>query len=255
MKSIKQLLFLSIITIALISCSKDNANDPAQLSVKIEGVSSSVSNGRVSSNVVISEALIGVTKFKLEMEGEDDHHDSSNGNDSESGDDDGSDDDDNGDHNNSSTEFKAEGKWIVNLLDGTSTPDLPVIGIEPGQFTEAKIVLSPIIDDQYSVVFKATYTNDLGEEVPVEIMLSNEIIFKVENDAGLSFSADKLNELVVQLELDKWLSEVDLNALKMENGKIRISIDHNEGAIDKISINIKGNCGSRSDDHQHKNHD
>jgi len=86
-------------------------------------------------------------------------------------------------------------------------------------------------------------------------MLSNVIIFKVENDEGLSFSSEKLNELIVQLDLDKWLSQIDLNALDVENGKIRISIDHNESEIEKIKINIKNNCSSGSDDHQGKDDD
>ena len=250
MNVLKQVSFLAIIAIALLSCSKDNVNDPAQVSVKIEGVSSSVSNGRVSSNLIITQALIGVTKIELEME--DEHHDSSDDHGSRSGSDDNSGDDTDDD---SVGEFEIKGNWIVNLLDGTSSPELPGMGIEPGQFNEVKIVMSPIIEDKYSVVFNASYTNDAGEVVPVEIMLSNVIIFKVENDEGLSFSSEKLNELIVQLDLDKWLSQIDLNALDVENGKIRISIDHNESEIEKIKINIKNNCSSGSDDHQGKDDD
>lgn len=252
MKALKQVSYLAIIAIALLSCSKnnDNVNDQARVSVKIEGVSSSVSNGRVSSNLIISQALIGVTKIEMEMENElhdpSDDHGSRTGSDDDSGDD--TDDDSVG-------EFEIKGNWIVNLLDGTSDPELPAMGIEPGQFNEVKIVMSPIIEDKYSVVFNATYTNDSGIEVPVEIKLSNVIIFKVENNEGLSFSSEKLNELIVQLDLDKWLSQVDLNALNVEDGKIRISIDHNETEIEKVKINIKENCGSGSDDHKGKGDD
>ena len=250
MNVLKQVSFLAIISIALLSCSKDNVNDPAQVSVKIEGVSSSVSNGRVSTNLIINQALIGVTKIELEME--DEHHDSSDDHGSRTGSDDNSGDDTDDD---SFGEFEIKGNWIVNLLDGTSSPELPAMGIEPGQFNEVKIVMSPIIEDKYSVVFKASYTNDGGEEVPVEIMLSNVIIFKVENDKGLSFSSEKLNELIVQLDLDKWLSQIDLNTLDIEDGKIRISIEHNETEIEKIKINIKNNCISGSDDHKGKDDD
>ena len=225
MNVLKQVSYLAILAIGLMSCSKDNENDPAKVSVKIEGVSSSISNARVSSNLNISQALIGVTKIELEMEHEDEHHNSSDDHGSRTGSDDDSGDDSDDD---SEGEFEIKGNWIVNLLDGTSSPELPAMGIDPGQFNEVKIVMSPIIEDKYSVVFKASYTNDSGKEVPLEIMLSNVIIFKVENNEGLSFSSEKLNELIVQLDLDKWLSQIDLNALDVENGKIRISIDHNE---------------------------
>ena len=50
------------------------------------------------------------------------------------------------------------------------------------------------------------------------------------------------------MDLDKWLSEVDLSTLDAENGKIKISVDHNEGEIEKIKISIEDNCGSKSDD-------
>ena len=53
--------------------------------------SSSVSNGRVSSNLIITQALIGVTKIELEME--DEHHDSSDDHGSRTGSDDNSGDD------------------------------------------------------------------------------------------------------------------------------------------------------------------
>jgi len=238
MKRIKRFYLVSVLAVVLFSCSSGNENDPALLSVKFEGTSSSVSNGRVSGGLEITEALIGVTKIEFEMEYEDEHHSSSD----DSGSRTSHDDDDDDEH-----EIEIKGNWVINLLDGTSEPDLPTMSIDPGQFNEIKIVLSPIIDGQYSVIFKAVYT-DGDNTTPVELMLSNEIIFKVEHNTGFVITSEKLNEIIVQLELDKWLSEIDLSSLDAENGKIKISIDHNSGEIEKIKINIKGSCGSKSGD-------
>lgn len=253
MKRIKQICIVSVLAIALFSCSSGDENDPAQLSIKFNGATTALSNGRVSSSLDITEALIGVTKIELEMEHEDEHHNSSD--DSGSRTSHGGDDDDDDDDNDGENEIEIKGSWVVDLLNGTSEPDLPTMSIDPGQFNEIKVVLSPIIEDQYSVVFKATYTDDNGAQIPVELMLSNQIIFKVKSNSGFVISAEKLNEIVVQLELDKWLSEIDLSSLDAENGKIKISIDHNEGAIDKIKINIKDHCGAKSGDHNDDNDD
>jgi hypothetical protein len=243
MKNLKQYYLIAILAVLSVACSNDNtANDPALLSFKFEGVSTSISNGRVASQLEITEAQIGVTKIEFELEHEDEHHNSSsNDDDKQSGNDDNKSDD-------SEFELELKGNWVVDLLDGTSNPDLPVMSIDPGQFNELKIVLSPIIDGKYSVVYKANLTDDLGNQVPVEILLTSEIIFKVYDDAGFVVSSEKLNEIIVKLELDKWLSGIDLSSLNVENGKIKISIDHNEGEIEKIKINIKDHCGSGSDD-------
>lgn len=239
MKRIKRFYLFSVLAIVLFSCSSGNENDPARLSVKFKGTASSISNGRISSSWDITEALIGVTKIEFEMEHDDDDDDNSGSRISHGGDD--IDDDD-------ESEIEIKGNWIVNLLDGTSDPELPGISVDQGDFNEIKVVLSPIIDDQYSVIFNAVFTDDHGMQTPVEVMLSNQIIIKVKDDAGFVVTAEKLNEIIIELELDKWLSEIDLASLDVENGKIKISVDHNEGEIDKIKINIKSHCGASDDD-------
>ncbi len=136
MKRIKRFYLVSVLAVVLFSCSDENDNDPAQLSIKFEGTSSSINNGRVSSSLDITEALIGVTKIEFELEHDDGQHNSS--------DDDGartSTNDDDDDDSDDENEIEIKGNWVVNLLDGTSDPELPTMSIDPGQFNEMKIVI------------------------------------------------------------------------------------------------------------------
>jgi hypothetical protein len=197
--------------------------------------------------------MIGVTKIELEHEleydsGDDDGYD--DGYDDNYDDSDDSSGDDDSDDYDGSDDFEVEikGRYVVDLLDGTSSPGIPAISVTPGFYNEIKIELSPILDGGYSVILKGSYTDNQGVQRPVELMLKHFFELKIENHKGFDLDAVKLNQILVLFDLESWFSSVDMEALIDEDGMIRINLETHHDVSNQVKFNIEDHCRSGSDD-------
>jgi len=237
----KSLIGFSTILIWLMTgaCAEVENAEGARVGLIMKSARYGISNGRVTNAWDITEAMLGVTKIELENEFDDDDHSGSRV--SHDGDDDDSADDD-------AFELEIKGNFKVNLLDGTSTPPIPEVDVPPGVYNEVKLDLSPILDGGYSVILKANYTDDNGIEHPVELMLDQQFEIKIESHKGFDVDIQKLNQVLLLFELEKWFAGIDLAGLEDNDGVIRISFEDHAATAGQVKINIDTHCKSGSDD-------
>jgi len=239
MKSLTNVFLVFVFAFWMISCSEGDLNEgPAQVAVKLQGTTQSQGNARINGQMEIKEAMFGVTKIELEREFDDES--GSNGDESDASDGDNSSDDD--------FEIEVKGNFKVDLLNGTSNPDIPVISVDPGVFTEVKVDLSPILEGGYSVILKADYVDDNGVVHPLELMLDQMFEIKVGNHNGFAVDTEKLNQVLLLFNLESWFTDINLSNLMDEDGVIRIDIETDDATMTKVKINIDDNCKSGSDD-------
>jgi len=246
----KMIAVMFLITgLLLAGCGENVAPDLANVQVKMKATTSLGNfdaSGRISDNhITFNEALLGVTKVEFEsMEGEDYDDDSdSSGDDDHSGsnhsgdddeddsmddDSDENDDSDDNDDYDDAYEIEYEGNFIVDLIAGTSTPDLGITNGLPGTYKELEVELEPILEGGYSVFIVLTYQPEGSDPIVVEFSTNRAIEIEIEREKGFTIEAGMLNQVLVMLDLDKLLEGLNLSEAQVdEDGIIRINRNSN----------------------------
>ncbi len=232
--NIRNFLFL-LILIAISACTnQDPAATGVNLKMKAETTQSSFKTGRTSaSDITFNEVLLGVRKIELEGSDEDENeHDGENHND---------------DNENEEIEFK--GSFVVDLINGTSTPDFGIANITPGIYEEIEISLDQILPDSNSIFIAFTFTTDAGDLVSVELSTKKKIKLEIEDEAGFQVDQNTITQLLVILNLDALFSSIDLSNAKIDSdGVIRINDTTNENITQGILSNLKDACDAGEDE-------
>jgi hypothetical protein len=213
------------------SCGDSLDNDTANVRLKMKATSdlgTINSNGRVlETDINFLEFLVGVTKVELEFsysEYEDDENEGYH-------DDDDKDDDGEYEDNwyEDEYEIEFEGKFVVDLLNGSSSPDFGITNVIPGVYEELEIEIAPIMDDGNSIFVKFEYSLDGSEPVIVEFSSDKTFEIEIENEYGFEIDGGMLNQLLVLVDLDELIASLDLSgAMVDDDGVIRINEDSNE---------------------------
>lgn len=236
----RMLLILIVGSLWVGGCSND---DPAAEGVKLKMkavTTLSEINGRTSATgLVFSEILLGVRELEFESLEEDDLEDSNDDSDGE---------DDDGEDDNEEIEFK--GSYIVDLVNGTSTPDFGLADVQPGIYEEIEIELGPILPNNNSVFIVFTYTPDGGgSPVQVEFSTQEEFEFEIEDETtGYQLDANALTNLLVLLDLDALFAGIDLSEAEADDdGVVRINDSSNSGITQQILSNFEDSCDAGED--------
>lgn len=239
----KLLLMLIAGSLWLVGCSdNDLATEGVNLQMKAVASLSTINNGRTNAaNLEFTEVLLGVKEIEFETMEEDDQEDIQDNNDGEN---------DDGEDDNEEIEFR--GSYIVDLIKGTSTPDLGLATLQPGVYEEIEIELGPVLLNNNSVFIAFTYTPDGGSPVKVEFSTKKEIEFEIEdNKNGYQLDANTLTNILVLLDLDVLFSSVDLSTAEADgDGVIRINDSSNSKLVLQILSKLDDSCeaGEDSDD-------
>ncbi len=239
MKTKIQVVLLIVGIFWLAGCDKTNES-PEGVSLKMKAVtSSSTINGRANaSGLVFSQILLGVRELEFETLEEDDQEDIDDVIDGE-----------NGDGEDDTEEIEFEGSFIVDLINGTSTPDFGTAGIQPGLYEEIEIEMGPVLADGNTVFIAFKYKPTGGDSVRVEFSTQEEIEFEIENAAGYQLDANTLTNLLVLLDLDTLFSLVDLSQAAVdEDGVIRINDTSNSAIAQQILASLENSCDAGEDD-------
>ncbi len=213
-------------TVMLWSCSSEDPSLPG-VGFKMKATTSSSSinpGGRgMNSAYTFKEALVGIRE--VEFEGEDD-----------SGDDD-------------DFEIEFKGKYVVDLIAGTSTPDFGISNIDPGLYNEVEIELGAFLEGGKSIFVSFTYQPDVGDPIEVEFSTKDELEIEIEYEKGFTMEPDVLTNILVLIDLDKLLAFVDLsNASADQDGVIRINETSNKNLAQLIVSNFDDACEAGRDD-------
>jgi hypothetical protein len=221
-----------------------NNDEPTAEGIKLQMkavTSLSTINGRTSTTgLEFSQILLGVRELEFETLEEDDLEDSN---------DDSDGDNDDGEDDNEEVEF--EGAFVVDLVNGTSTPDFGLANVQPGIYEEIEIEMGPILENSNSIFIAFSYTPDGGgSPVQVEFSSQEEIEFEIEDETtGFQLDANTLTNILVLLDLDALFSGIDLSTAEAdEDGVVRINDSSNSGITQQILSNLEDACDAGEDD-------
>ncbi len=236
----KVLLMLIMGSLWLVGCSDDPATEGVNLQMKAVTKLSTINNGRTNAtDLEFNQVLLGVRELEFETQEEDDQEDS---------DDDSDGEDDDGEDDNEKIEFK--GSYVVDLINGTSTPDFGLAELQPGVYDEIEIELGPVLPNNNSVFIGFTYSSDGGTPVQVEFSTKKEFEFEIEDDnSGYQLDANTLTNILVLFDLDVLFSSLDLSTAEADDdGVIRINDSSNSKLVLQILSRFKESCKAGKDD-------
>jgi hypothetical protein len=226
---------LVIASLLATSCNNEDTNDPTMarvdLEIKATTALSTLNSARIqATGLSFDTVLLGVTELEFEsleeneMEAENDSLDGPEM--------DGEDDEE---------EVEFEGSYVVDLINGTSTPDFGIADLLPGVFEEIELKMGPVLEDGNSIYVSFTYTPD-SASAPVRVIYSDteEIEIEIENENGFNIDAASLHPILVTLNLDLLFADIDLSQTDVDaDGVIRINPGSNTDLVEMITHRIE----------------
>ena len=139
-------------------------------------------------------------------------------------------------------EYDFQGPYLIDLLAGTSEPEIPLAEIEPGMYAKAEAEITYFEDYGFSLYLHGHLDQSNGEEPQVEFeyTYAQSEDFKIENPDGFEITADMINNVWVLIDLNALLTGVDFNEATMDkNGVIQLNKDSNRDLADIIESNLE----------------
>jgi hypothetical protein len=241
MKKLKNLLLtflLLVLAVLIYSCSKEDTS-LARTGIVFKAVSNQHSLGNARSegySITFLEVLIGVTEIELESEEENEsEHDG-----------DFEDEDHDGEDDNEKVEF--EGSFIVDVINGTSTPDFGLAQLAEGVYEEIEIELGPVLEGGNTVFVAFSFTPDGGDPITVEYSNNYELEFEVESESGFTIE-NGLSSILILFDLDALMQGVDLSLAEADqDGVIRINSSSNADIAEVLESNFASILSAGNDD-------
>ncbi|MDF1570224.1 MAG: hypothetical protein P1P82_01235 [Bacteroidales bacterium] len=130
------------------------------------------------------------------------------------------------------------GPYMVNLIEGTSSPIIEIVEVEPGIYNSIEAFMGNGKGDSVSFYLSGTAINNLQSN-RFEFKYSYGSVFKLENPSGFEIIEHQTNVIWVKIDLNN-LIEVGIleNAEKDNDGIIRINKESNAELIDSIIQNL-----------------
>ncbi len=226
MKNLKNVFAVVIMVIGLlmVSCGEDVDPNLADVQLKIKATSDlggfDAGARTLEEHITFNQVLLGVTEIEFESivddnsdDDSDDHSGSDNSGHDDDSDDDSSDDnsddsfddsdDDSSDDNSddsfddSDSDIEFEGRFVVDLIAGTSNPDFGIADVYPGIYKEIELKLEPILEGGYSIFIEFKYNVDGFEPVTVQYSTDKQFKFEIERDSGIQLDGGALNQIFV----------------------------------------------------------
>lgn len=248
MKPLFKILSAAILATTFISCSKSTETG---ISLAIEGTTSNTSGAlavtrsalAATPGFVFSEALLGVRDIaiksddenfgdSLEFEGEHMGHGHKG--------------------KGHPKTFDYEGIYLVDLLAGTSTPELGFTNTVPGSYDKFEAESAPAIDSSKTMSLKGTYTDSLAVEHKFDFSTIHRWEYKFKTDTAVVIDEGKVIEMLVSIDLTKLFRGVDFSKLTLNTDNVAIINENNNvSAFRKITFNLHVIDGMRRGHHRH----
>ena len=215
-----QFLLLAAIMPFIISCEKTPDTTQVQLGIKVSSTEFTSLKSFSVEEFTIDSASIVIGKIELKR---DDRSQESTETENEN-------------------EYNFTGPYIIDLLEGTSKPGIPVSGISPGTYNKFDAEMEFIDTIGYSFVLQGNFSNVGGEiqNIPFEYTYTQSEDFKIINPDGFEISADMLNNVWVYIDLQQLLSGLDLSdAMVDRDDVIRLNNESNRDLADIIEMNLE----------------
>lgn len=194
-------LMLAITIVLAASCNKTNLDTGIALSIKgtttlsAKGMSASspVTKSAAVEGFTFSEALMGIKEIELKRK-EEHFRDSVMV------------------HNPMNKhKFNFEGKYVIDLLAGTSTPDLGFTNFIPGTYNKFESETAKLLDGGKSISVKGTYTNPSSTVYNFDFSTKGEFEFEFESDSGFVLTEGKILEMLININLPQLFATIDFS--------------------------------------------
>jgi hypothetical protein len=239
MKSIINLTMASIV-IASVSCTKSNTDNNTGIALSFKAKTSLLAGLPASDPVTkgaaagftFSEALIGIKQIELKRE-EEEFSDSAMV------------------HNPMNKhKFDFEGSYLVDLLAGTSTPDIGFTDFVPGTYNKFESETAQLIHEGKTVSVIGTYTDPSSKVYNFNFSTKAEFEFEFESDSGFVLTQGKIMEMLINFNLPLLFNSVDFSKATVNaTGVILIDETNNAELYKKIKHNIHS-AGEMHEDHE-----
>ncbi|TAL71414.1 MAG: hypothetical protein EPN88_05650 [Bacteroidetes bacterium] len=234
-------LMLAIIVIIAASCSKNNTDTitGTGIGVSFKAVTTlgSSSSSAVSKSISVvgftfSEALIGIKEIELKREEE--HfsdsamvHDSLN-----------------------KHKFDFDGKYLIDLLTGTSTPDIGFTNFVPGTYNKFESETARLISGGKSISVKGTYTDPSSNVYKFDFSTKKEFEFEFESDSGFVLTEGKILEMLININLPQMFATVDFSKGTPDATNVIVIDETTNIDLFKIIRHNIHSIGEMHEDHQ-----
>ncbi len=224
--------FLIAAGVMLGSCNENDSPATAKVQLEMKATTSlSKINGSgraMATGLIFREILVGVTDLEFETLQENELEEENDSEDGENHD---------GEHENEEIEF--EGPFVVDLIQGTSTPDFGVADLLPGLYEEMEIEIGPVLDGGNSLFIAVELPREGADALKIEYSNSSEIEMEIEPEGGFHLDGDALKQLLVLFDLDSLFSGIDFGQAVVDaDGIIRINAASNAGLAALIEANL-----------------
>jgi hypothetical protein len=197
-------IMLVVIFLFMVSCTGEEFEGPTgvKLTLKARTMLKSASD-----TVKIHEALIGVSKIDFRPE----DYDTKSG----------------------PEKIVYNGPYVVDLLNGHTTPEIKWVFVEPGVYREVKISSTGNLRGGHSIIVRGTVKPaGVNKEVPFEFSTETEHDIIVRSKQGIVVKKGDISELMIIFELAGLFQGVDLAAVETNNrGVLMFNDDTGSGII------------------------
>jgi len=238
-----QFIYASLITFLLFVAGCES-NDPGLNSLKVDMVaetsssSRALTGGRIASEgdtVIFNSFLLGVTEVSLK--GKEYGH-SKCRNDDDDDNHEGDDDSDSDQEENSKNKWRVEGEFAVDVLAGTSTPDMSA-DLPPDSITfhKMEIEFGPILPESNSVYISALVIRN-GDSIKVDFATRRKFEIHLKRKRGLQINPS-LDKLLVAFSIDKLFANVDWSKAKAsDDGVVHLQDPANAYMAYQVNYNF-----------------
>jgi hypothetical protein len=220
MKRILKFLVPIVLAIVYFSCESNNQGAFVKLTFKAPGQPLSVKKSSILEDPVFDSAFLVIEKIELKkLEIEDDTTE-----------------------NEEKDEYNFQGPFLLDLLSGTSDPELSRTEIDPGMYSKAEAEFAYYEEYGFSVYLHGYFEQNNGEDPQVEFeyTYTQSEDFKVENPDGFAITADMINNVLILIDLNTLLVGVNFNeAVVDEDDVIRLNKESNRDLADIIEGNLE----------------
>jgi hypothetical protein len=231
MKNTVKIVSAGLFLCIAVSCTKTTDTG---ISLSIKGVTTTASLKKSASvtGFTFTEALLGIKQIELKREGEK-LHDSTMVRDT------------------LRHKFHFNGRYLIDLLAGTSTPQLGLVNFVPGVYNKFESETARLIPGGKSISVKGSYTGLNATVYNFDFSSRSEFEFEFESDSGFVLTEGKVLDMLINVNLPLLFSGIDFSkGIADANNVIVINDTTNIDLCRKIKRNIRLS-GEMHEDHEH----
>jgi hypothetical protein len=236
MKTVMKVASAGLMLLMVTSCTKSKTDTVIGLSFK--GITTSTVAAKGASTVspyTFTEALMGIKEIQIKRK-EEQLHDTLTPRDTIN-----------------KSRFNFKGKYLVDLLTGTTTPDFGLAGFVPGTYNKLESETARLVNGTNSISVKGSFTDAASKVYNFNFSTKSEFEFEFESDSGFVLTEGGVLQMLININLPKLFTNVDFStALVDSNGTVVITENTNAELYKRIKRNIRSTAEIHEDKHKEK---